>query len=88
MLQGTCEDGKRFEAQLGVLVGTILYYHDGERVGRVQYSPQIGDCACSGQIYAGDVACAAPTIDGGSLPGDLALPFSDGKRPSVCMCSD
>jgi hypothetical protein len=91
VLQGQCADGKTFEAQLSVFAGHITYSRGGAWTGSAQYSQQIGDCACGGERFSGDVLCADPTAelpDGGSWPSPLVLPFADGKRSAACFCAD
>ena len=88
VFRGSCADGKSFEATLGTLEGVVYYYRDGQgQVGRAAYSNTIGDCACSGENFSGDVLCPSPTFET-EPAGELRLPFADGRPSAPCMCAD
>jgi hypothetical protein len=90
-LRGACADGKTFIARVAVDSGHVWYFRGDTWVGSASYTAQIGDCACSGESWSGDVRCAEPTYE--TLCGQfdeptLSLPFADGKRVAPCLCAD
>jgi hypothetical protein len=78
-------------ALLGTFDGKIWYFRGDAWAGTAHYTAEIGDCACSGESWSGDVICAEPTYEtlcGQFDAATLSLPFADGKRVAPCLCTD
>jgi hypothetical protein len=78
-------------ALLGTFDGKIWYFRGDAWAGTARYTAEIGDCACSGESWSGDVRCAEPTYEtlcGQFNEPSLSLPFADGKRVAPCLCAD
>ena len=81
-LQGSCADGKTFRAVLGPFSGRVAYFRDetAPAVGVAEYTPEIGKCECSGESWAGDVACPGISLE-------LADAMSGGSRQGPALTS-
>ena len=89
VLEGTCSDGKMFEATIGPFDGQITYREAGGAVvGAAAYTNMIGDCACSGESFSGDASCPNPTFETEPPEGEIRFPFADGRRAAPCLCVD